>query len=92
MQTMVRRLINSKFANGMMSLPRKIPGELIDLYLIRAMEKANLYPEVVYAFKQTLLWITDSNIRDYLGRPNFTEAELAAWDAAQEDYRKANRE
>lgn len=74
----------------MLSLPKQLPGELVELYIMEQMKRANIPPEVIYAFENTLLWITDDNLKDSIRRPNFSISDLEAWASAQEKYRKLN--
>lgn len=77
----LRKYISSKFASeGMLKLPREIPGELIDLYLLKELKRFGEDASVIYAFEQTSLWVT----KQY--ECTFTKAQLAKWDRAIERY------
>lgn len=78
-----RRLIKRSFSNGgMFKLPKPLPGELIDLIMIREMRKAGVDPAAIFAFEVTLLWVTEDNVS------TFGPKALAYWDAAQAEYWK----
>jgi hypothetical protein len=85
------KYIDRIFVGGLLSLPRELPTELIELRLVQEMHKAGLDPSVIYAYEKTLLWITEDNVKDFLGRPNFTKKTLDAWEKAQEEYRCQNQ-
>ena len=65
--------------------------ELIELILIQEMIKFGIDPAVIYAFEKTLLWITDDNQKDFIGRNNFSKELVAAWANAQVEFHKRNK-
>lgn len=84
--TRIRRLIERPFFNGgMVRLPKSLPGELIDIVMIKEMRRHGVDPSVIYAFEHTLLWITTDNVN------TFSKKALALWDAAQAEYWKQNQ-
>ena len=80
------KYINGKFATGMLKLPGATHGEIVELILVQEMESSGIDPAVIYAYEKTLLWITEKNLRDNLGRSNFSKKQLDAWEKAQVQY------
>ena len=58
----------------------------MELKLVQAMREHGEDPAVIFAFEKTLLWITENNLRDYLGRYNFKQRDRDRWNAAIEEY------
>ena len=60
----------------MLSLPKEIPLERIEIHIIDSMKVFGVDPAVISAYETTLFWLTKSSER------TFTKAQLATWDKA----------
>lgn len=80
------KYVDGRFATGMLKLTGATHSEIIELIIVQAMESFGIDPAVIYAYETTLLWITDNNLKDSLGRSNFSQRQLDAWEKAQVQY------
>jgi hypothetical protein len=84
--TKVSKCISSSFTRGNLKLPGAMHDELIELKLAQAMKEHGEDPATVHAFTKTLLWCTEDNVKDFLGRPNFSKKDIVRWNAAIAEY------
>ncbi len=54
--------------------------EHLEAEIVQAMRKSGVHPAAIHAFEKTGLLVADGN------RDKFSEADLAEWDAAVEEY------
>ena len=64
-------------AVGLFDMP---PTEHLEAEMVEMMKKTGAHPAAIYAFEKTGLLVTEGN------RDKFTDADLAEWDAAVEEY------
>jgi len=60
------------------------PVEHLEAEMVEMMKKTGAHPAAIYAFEKTGLLVTEGN------RDKFTDADLAEWDAAVEEYLRSH--
>jgi len=60
------------------------PQEHVEAAIVEGMKKAGIHPAVIYAFEKTGLLVSEEN------RHLIPDADLATWDAAVEEYKRAH--